>query len=117
MDKPIWEGHQFNGYKEDPKHYNSSEKEKARIINSHSQKSSDYKNRLDEMVSLNSTTGQISYGGHGGPDIKGDNHGMVNDRLGLVVDHLNQVKTNLKKESLWEFAQDAHGWMSRMGQK
>ena len=35
---PLWEGHKFNGYKQDPKHYNTSNEEKVRIRSAHSQK-------------------------------------------------------------------------------
>ena len=99
---PLWEGHKFNGYRQDPKHYNLSDEEKKRIRNSHSPKEN-----LNEWATL-------SFGGHGGPNVKGDNHGKINDRLGLVVDHLNQVKTNIKKESMFEFVQDVNGWMKRI---
>jgi|TARA_R110002167_G_scaffold284598_5_gene489683 hypothetical protein len=108
---PLWESHEFNGYKQDPKHYSISNEEKKQIREAHS---SNKKENLSEGVSLNATTGQVSYGGNGGPNIQGDNHGMANDRLGLVVDHLNQVSTNIKKESMWEFVQDVSGWMKRL---
>ena len=103
---PLWEGHKFNGYKQDPKHYNTSNEEKVRIRSAHSQKEN-----LSEWASLGSG---VQYGGHGGPNIDGDNHGKISDRLGLLVDHLNQVNSNLKRESLWEFVQDVDGWMKRM---
>ena len=92
MNYSEWSSHEYNSYKNDPKHYNSSEEEKRNI---------------KEWTTL-------SYGGNGGPSIDGDNHGMIQDRLGLVFDHLGEVRTNLKKESVHEFTQDAQGWMKRM---
>ena len=68
MNYSEWSSHEYNSYKNDPKHYNSSS----------------------------------------------DNHGLANDRLGLVMNHLGETRTNLNKESVHEFVQDAQGWMKRM---
>ncbi len=106
---PLWEGHKFNEYKQNPKTYNSSDEEKKQIRNAHSPNN---KGNLNEWATLNNPG--MNYGGYGGPNIQGDNHGKINDRLGLVVDHLQQVKTNIKKESMWEFVQDVNGWMKRL---
>ena len=108
MNYSEWSSHEYNSYKNDPKHYNSSEEEKQNILDTHavvSDKSK--KTSLKEWATL-------SYGGNGGPSIEGDNHGMTHDRLGLVIDHLGEVRTNLNKESVHEFVQDAQGWMKRM---
>ena len=51
----------------------------------------------------------LSIGATGGPNLKGQNHGMINDRHGLVVDHLHQVNKNLNRESVHKFVQDTKG--------
>tara|TARA_R110002051_G_scaffold177105_3_gene247064 strand:- start:1596 stop:1928 length:333 start_codon:yes stop_codon:yes gene_type:complete len=107
MNYSEWSSHEYNSYKNDPKHYNSSNEEKKTIRESHNLTSKPKKANLNEWATL-------SYGGHGGPSIEGDNHGLANDRLGLVMNHLGETRTNLNKESVHEFVQDAQGWMKRM---
>ena len=107
MNYSEWSSHEYNSYKNDPKHYNSSDEEKKTIRGSHNLKSKANKTSLKEWAVLSS-------GGHGGPSIDGDNHGLAQDRLGLVINHLGETRTNLNKESVSEFVQDAQGWMKRM---
>tara|TARA_R100001594_G_scaffold138584_1_gene182304 strand:- start:38 stop:379 length:342 start_codon:yes stop_codon:yes gene_type:complete len=108
MDKPIWEGHEYNSYKQDPKHYENAETEAERIRSLHEQneiKKAERK-QINEWAAL-------SVGATGGPNIKGQNHGLTNDRFGLVVDHLGDVSKNIKRESVKQFVQDTNGWMKR----
>jgi len=108
MNKPIWEGHQYNDYKQDSKHYNNvkSEEERIRELHEKNEMKKAEKKQLNEWAYL-------SVGATGGPNIQGANHGLINDRHGLVVDHLNQVGRNVKKESVKEFVQNTKGWMKR----
>ena len=105
---PIWEGHEFNTYKSKTNCYNNTEKDEN-IIRLLHRREKDSK-KLNEWVArpmggINSSLGKL--------DIPKDNHGLVNDRTGLVVNHLGEVSKYVKEESISEFVQDVKGWNKR----
>jgi len=105
---PIWEGHKFNTYKTEKKCYDNTPKEERTIRDLHNQEKNSKK--LNEWIarpmgSISSSLGKL--------DIPKDNHGLANDRTGLVVNHLGDVERYVKKESVSEFVQDVKGWENR----
>ena len=109
MNYSEWSSHEYNSYKNDPKHYNSSDDEKKTIRESHNLTSKAKKSNLNEWAEIH-----VPRNSQGEPLIDGDNHGLTQDRLGLVINHLGESRTNLNKESVHEFVQDAKGWEKRM---
>tara|TARA_R110000787_G_scaffold155819_7_gene269654 strand:+ start:444 stop:806 length:363 start_codon:yes stop_codon:yes gene_type:complete len=98
---PIWEGHQFNTYKSKKACYNNTTDEEKLIREQHTKEKNVKK--LEEWVArpmggVNSSLGSL--------DIPKDNHGLTNDRTGLVVNHLGEVSRYVKEESISEFVQD-----------
>ena len=113
---PIWEGHEFNTYKTKKKCYDNTSREENDIRDLHSQEKKNSKKpttwkQLNEwstrpMGGLNSSLGKLN--------IPKENHGLANDRTGLVIDHLGDVNRYVKKESVSEFVQDVKGWAKRL---
>ena len=106
---PIWEGHKFNSYKNKKSCYNNSASEEKLIREQHNKEKNVKK--LNEWIArpmggINSSLGKL--------DIPKDNHGLTNDRTGLVVNHLGDVNKYIKKESVAEFVQNFQGWDKKL---
>jgi len=118
MKYPRWEGHKYNQYSSDKKHYNNSDEEKNRIQEIHSVESQPESKTLNEWFT--SKAGISSLGAFNTPDneginrLKDDNHGLVNDNHGLVIDHINEVKKYINEKSLHRFVQNVKDAESRL---
>ena len=102
---PIWEGHQYNNYKTNKNCFNNTIKEEKNIRALH--KSEENTKNLNEWIArpmggLNSSLGKL--------DIPKNNHGLANDRYGLVVNHIGDVNKLVKNESFTEVVQDIKKW-------
>jgi len=106
LNHPRWEEHKYNRRKEDPIHYNNVASETKRIRNLHATEERTPLNEWRLQGALSSQHGQLN--------MQPENHALADDRHGLVVDHLNQVRKLVDKEQVHKFVQDVNEIEDRM---